>query len=52
MPPNQPRFAKLFRDLPGKTTHELAPATDTRRLSQYWRDRTDLSSVPDVRRWR
>lgn len=25
---------------------------DTRQLSQYWRDRTDMASVPDVRRWR
>jgi hypothetical protein len=42
----------LYLQRTGRTTHTMHQDTDTRQLSQYWRDRVDLSTVPDHRRWR
>ena len=53
-PPTSRRLTllQLYQDRTGTTTHRERPDPDIRSLSQYWRDRTDLSSVPDIRRWR
>jgi hypothetical protein len=42
----------LFIHNTGRTTHKERADPDIRAMSQYWRDRADLSSVPDIRRWR
>jgi len=43
---------QLYQDRTGTTTHRERADPDIWAMSQYWRDRTDLSSVPDIRRWR
>jgi hypothetical protein len=42
----------LYKTNTGKTTHTPIELADPAKLTAYFRDRTDMSSVPDVRRWR
>ena len=45
------RIQSLALSRIGRTTKPVGEP-DIRELSQYFRDRTDASSVPDIRRWR
>lgn len=42
----------LYRTNTGTTIHIPKETENPLKLTAYFRDRTDLSTVPDVRRWR
>jgi hypothetical protein len=42
----------LYKTNTGKTTHIPVDIANPNKLTAYFQDRTDMSSVPDIRRWR
>lgn len=52
MTPARRSLLTLFTTHTGRTTHIQKNQDDPSKLTVYWRDRADLSSVPDIRRWR
>jgi len=51
-PPTRRSLLTLFTTRTGRTTHTPKSQDDPSKLTAYWRDRADLSSVADIRRWR
>lgn len=52
MTPSRRSLLTLYTANTGRTTHTPKNQDDPIKLTAYWRDRADLSSVPDIRRWR
>lgn len=46
------QLAALFQARTGKTIYIPKETDNPAKLTAYFRDRTDLSTLPDVRRWR